>query len=414
MRMPNFRWGEPRQLSAAVRVAGRRTPQTLTVVRHRAQPAAVTIVRLTVTALFAYLLALELTNNKHSVLVLAPLTSLLVFQVSLYQTLRSALTKVAAVVIGVLLAVGLSELIGFTWWSLTVTIAIALVIGYALRLGENLLEVPISAMIILSSGAGAAASQRIIETFVGTAAGLTSGFVLGTPKVESAEEAIGDLCDKIADLLGRMAAGLRDGSVQNSAADWLRQARAVSSEIQRVNEALRQAEESTRLNPRGVVLPISTVGLRQSLETLEHEAVTLRLFTRSLADSTGLGDRDSPVRDQRVQERLARVVDELSAAVRTYGDFTVKHEAADHERLEADLDRHLTAARDRQNELSELLSSDPAAKPTGWPLRGEVVSHLDRLRTDLCNKPQQRAHRRGRSLLGPVQPSFRRRRPRQG
>ena len=127
-----------------------RTPQTLTVVRTRAQPTAVTIVRLTCTAVFAYLLALVLTAAPRPVL--APLTALLVVQVSLYQTLRRAVTKVASVVAGVLLAVGLSAWVGFTWWSLGITIAIALAIGYALRLGDNILEVPISAMLILSVG----------------------------------------------------------------------------------------------------------------------------------------------------------------------------------------------------------------------------------------------------------------------
>ncbi len=171
-----FRRHQATQLTAAARAVAQRTPQTLTVVRTRAQPTAVTIVRLTCTAVFAYLLALVLTAAPRPVL--APLTALLVVQVSLYQTLRRAVTKVASVVAGVLLAVGLSAWVGFTWWSLGITIAIALAIGYALRLGDNILEVPISAMLILSVGTRAAATGRIVETFVGTAAGLAAGLVL--------------------------------------------------------------------------------------------------------------------------------------------------------------------------------------------------------------------------------------------
>ena len=37
-------------------------------------------------------------------------------------------------------------------------------------------------------------------------------------------------------------------------------------------------------------------------------------------------------------------------------------------------------SRDR---LSELLGTDLAVSPGGWPLRGELISHLDRLRTEL-------------------------------
>jgi uncharacterized membrane protein YgaE (UPF0421/DUF939 family) len=65
------------------------------------------VARLAGTAVFAYLVALPGTHW----LVLAPLTALLVAQVSLYQTLRSAVQRVAAVVARVLHAVGLSALV---------------------------------------------------------------------------------------------------------------------------------------------------------------------------------------------------------------------------------------------------------------------------------------------------------------
>ena len=87
--------------------------RALTLVRHRTQPTAETVVRLTVTAVFAYLISLTVPGTAHSVL--AALIALLVAQVSLYQTLRSAISRVAAVVAGVLLAVGLAALVGFTW-----------------------------------------------------------------------------------------------------------------------------------------------------------------------------------------------------------------------------------------------------------------------------------------------------------
>jgi uncharacterized membrane protein YgaE (UPF0421/DUF939 family) len=397
MTIPAFRRRQAPRISAAVRVAVQRAPLTLTLVRHRAQPTAATIVRLTSTAVFAYLVALVVTPST-SRPVLAPLTALLVVQVSLYQTLRNAVTRVASVVVGVLLAVALSAWVGFTWWSLGITVAIALAAGFALRLGENVLEVPISAMLILSVGTRAAAVSRVVETGVGTAAGLVAGFVLTSPQVQTAEEAIEDLCRTIADLLDRMADGLIKGSGLSAAADWLREARAIGGEIRRVDDALRQAEESVRLNPRSLRLPLSTVSLRESMETLEHEATTLRVLARSLADSSRLGD-DSPLTDPDVRERLAGVLRELSAAVRTYGSLATEHDASAHERLEAELDRHLDAARDQQDRLSELLGTDPTAKPVGWPLRGEVVSHLDRLRTELrAGKPEHRTRRRRRSL----------------
>jgi uncharacterized membrane protein YgaE (UPF0421/DUF939 family) len=404
---PVFRRDRPKRLGTVVRVATRQTPHTLTMVRHRAQPPAVTIARLTLTALFAYGLALALTTTPRPVL--APLTALLVVQVSLYQTLTAALTKVAAVVIGVLLAVLLSDTLGFTWWTLTVIIAMALVIGYVLRLGANILEVPISAMLILATSS--TAGQRIFDTLIGTGAGLVAGFVLVSPQLQSAQDALQDHCNKMADLLDQMVAGLCDGSFRNEVDDWLRQAYALAAEIGRVDEALRKAEESIRLNPRKAVMPLSTVSLREGMDTLEHEVIALRMLARSLSDSSRLENPDNPMNDPEVRARLAAVLAELSAALRTAGNFAVEHEEGDHERLESELDRHLQMAEERQNELSELLNSDPRAKPAGWPLRGEMIAHLDRLRTDLASgKPTHAYHPRGRSILRP-ESLFRRRWP---
>ena len=363
------------------------------VIRHRAQPTVTTIVRLTVTAIFAYLMAVLLTTTPRPVL--APLTALLVAQVSVYQTLRSVVTKVASVVAGVLLAVGLSAWVGFTWWSLGLTIAIALVIGYALRLGDNILEVPISAMLILSVGTRAAADGRIIETFVGAGAGLVAGLVLGRPRVQSAEEAIGELCGKMAGLLDEMADGLSEDRL-GDAASWLGQARTLSEDIRRVDEAIRQAEESLRLNPRGLRLPDSTPSLREALGTLEHEAITVRLLARSLADSAQLTEGGAPLTDPDTRENLARLLAELAAAVRTYGQLAVQHAPAQRERLQRELEQRLTAARAAQDQLGVRLGTDPAARPVGWPLRGELVSLVDRFRKELGGEQPYR-HRRRRA-----------------
>ena len=370
---------------------------TLTVARHRAQPAAVTIIRLVTCAVFAYLVASLVPETSPPVL--APLTALLVLQVSIYQTLFSAVRRVVGVVTGVLIALELSRWVGFTWWSLGLTIALGLAVGYALRLREAVLEVPISAMLILSVGSKTAATSRITETLIGAAAGLVAGFVLTAPQVEPAEEAIADLARTMADLLEGMAAGLSDGSVNDSVRGWLDRARALGNEIRRVDEALAQAEESTKLNPRSLRLPYSTVTLRQSVENLEHSAITIRVLARSLADTTRLAGDDNPLNDPNVRRGLADTLRELSAAVRAYSSLATESDAHGHEVLKADLDRHLAAARNEQDRLSELLAAAPAVRPVGWPLRGELISHLDRLRSELeAGTPDQRPRpRRNRS-----------------
>ncbi len=189
----------------------------------------------------------------------------------------------------------MSAWLGFTWWSLGITVAVALAIGYALHLGDTVLEVPISAMLILSvTTERSAAFGRVFETLVGAAAGLLAGFLFARPKVQPAVEALADLCDKMASLLDEMANGLRDGSINEHASNWLRQARSLDGEIHRVDEALRHAEESIRLNPRSVLLPEVVTNLPGGLETLEHAAMTVRLLARLLSDSTRVPRRPGP------------------------------------------------------------------------------------------------------------------------
>jgi hypothetical protein len=48
----------------------------------------------------------------------------------------------------------------------------------------------------------------------------------------------------------------------------------------------------------------------------------------------------------------------LAAAVRTYGSLATEFDAPGHERLRAELERHLTAAREKQDRHSELLDTD--------------------------------------------------------
>jgi hypothetical protein len=380
-------------LTNSARALARTPARQLFLVRKRTQPAAVYIARLTATATFAYLVALVVPAGT-SRPVLAPLTALLVLQASLFQTIRSAIRKVVSVTAGVLVAVTLSAFVGFSWWLLALLIAGALLLGYLLRLGDDLLEVPISAMLIFSSaGEHAAASGRVVDTLVGVAAGLLGGMAFAPLRVQPAREAVGELAGRLAGLLDGMAADLADtpdGETPDPArvGEWLDQTRALRGEIERGDDTLRQAEDSARLNPRTLralgELPATEVALRQGLETLEHAAVTLRVLARSVLDSARIDSNASPVRDEQTRARLAGVLGELGAAVRAYGQLA-QTLPAESEPLHSELTAKLEEAHRQQDLLADTL--EPRTAPEGgrteWPLRGEILSHVDRLRTEL-------------------------------
>jgi hypothetical protein len=343
------------------------TPETLTLVRHRAQPTAAFIARLSLAAVFAYLLALLLPGSSRPVL--APLTALLIVQVTMFQTVRSALQRVVSVVAGVLVAVTLSAVVGFTWWSLAILIAAGLAVGHLLHLGDHIIEVPISAMLILSLDTRAAATERITETLVGACAGMIGGFIFAPLRVQPAEEAVDDLSRQLAGLLDQMASDLEQESTVSTAGDRLAQARALSREIHRVDGALAQAEESLRLNPRRRLLPRAGIALRDGLERLDRAVVTVRGIARSLADGSQLDT--ASLHDAETRRCLAAAFRELGAAVRAFGrfvgmDVSARGGPARREEIEAELRHRLSKARALQHRLAELLRAEPATGLASW------------------------------------------------
>ena len=393
----------------AAKAVARRQAEQITLVRRRAQPTAVYIARLTVTAVFAYLLALQLPGGSARS-VLAPLTALLVVQATLFHTIGTAIRRVAAVTAGVLAAVAVAAYVPFSWWVLGLLIAGTLVLGIVLRLREEILEVPISAMLIFSVDSHTAATSRITETLVGAAAGLAAGLVLAPLRVQPAKEAVGDLSRQMADLLSQMADGLAETPDPRRSAEWLDRTRALRGEIERVDEALAQAEESVRLNPRRLRSGDPAAGLREGVDTPERAATDMRVLARSVADSARIDSPHSPIREAEIRARLAAMLTELSAAVRAYGQLLEADpvpggfdEFAAEPITEA-LEDHLEEAQRQQDQLADLLSTDPAEQLEGWQLRGEILAHVNRLRSELepghLPEPARGSRRCGRCATG--------------
>ena len=185
----------------------RSVDRQLTRLREGGRAALLWSLRITVAATASYVVASLIFPGTQPLL--APLTAMLVVQVTPVCLLASGLDRVIAVVAGVSLAVAFSAVVPLHWWSLGVLIFVSLTIGQVLRLRSNLIEVAISAMLVLgvgAIGAEAAAWQRIAETLVGAAVGIVAN-LLFPPKVASAEagQAIDGLADRVSELLIRAA-----------------------------------------------------------------------------------------------------------------------------------------------------------------------------------------------------------------
>jgi len=365
--------------------------------------------RITIAATASYAVGLLIFPGTQPLL--APLTAMLVVQVTPVSLLASGLDRVVAVIAGVSLAIGFSAVVPLHWWSLGILIFISISVGQLLRLRSNLIEVAISGMLVLGVGvlgAESAAWQRIAETLVGAAVGIAAN-LLFPPKPASADagRAIDGLADRVSELLGRAADRLTEVvdegfELRPEATTWLDDARRITHDIPNVGQALIRAEQSRRLNVRAVGTADVGPGLRQGLEALEHSAVAVRSMFRALVDATydtsWLEDETS--RDLLLG--LAQTWHELSSGVDAFGDL-VKDEADAVSRLSVtDLDR-LRDALDGMHEararLEDLMVSE--ASPQLIELHAAVLTTVKRLLTEM--DLDERVRRQVR-LLRPSRP----------
>jgi hypothetical protein len=290
---------------------------------------------------------------------LAPLTAMLVVQVTPWSLLASGLDRVVSVVVGVAVAIGVSAWVGLSWWSLGIVILVSLLIGQALRLRANLLEVPISAMLVLgvgSLGAETAASERVLQTLVGAGVGVLAN-LLWPPRVSSADAgvAIDDIANSLAELLRDAAQDLErsDGSseeVLRLTERFLGQARLVTYRVPDAGAALLKAEQSRRLNVRAVGQPDRGPGLRQGLEALEHSSVSVRTLFRTYADAASNAAAADVPPDPLLRELAVRVFRALGDTIDAFGQSV----ADDAMGTAEDSTRSLAVLRERLTELRDL------------------------------------------------------------
>ncbi|NYI07073.1 FUSC family protein [Allostreptomyces psammosilenae] len=350
--------------------------------RRRREPIVVQTLRSTVGAVFAYIVAVWLTD--HGPPLLAPLTALLVVQVTLYATLTTGIRRVISVVAGVLIAVAFSEIVGLSWWSLGLLILASLVIGHILRVDEFVPEVAISAMLVLGvTHVGEVAWGRVAETLIGAVVGVLLNALFAPPVfVEPAGEAIEELAERMRELLLRIGGELNRGATLQQTGSWLLEARRLDHEIARVDGALSTAEESLRFNPRVRQGLLTRLVLRSGLDTLEICAVVLRTLCRSLTDLSQERD-DRSVYSGEVATALAQLLRHLAEAVDSFGRLITAQVTASAEQAEEQLAQALADGRQDRARISELLRVETEREAERWELHGALLANVDRLLNEL-------------------------------
>jgi uncharacterized membrane protein YccC len=367
-------------------------------IRSRGRAAVFRALRLSGAGVASFLVAHALSPNTTPIL--APLTALLVVQVTLSSTLWSGVERVVSVMAGVLLAVIFSAVVGLTWWSLGVLIAVSIVIGQLLKLGPNLIEVPISAMLVLAVGANAAeqaATGRLYETLVGAVVGAGVN-VIFPPALRTLDAGgrVERFADRIAGVLTTAAEQLADGPVWGRAEQWLEEARRLSRHVPGIEKEITDADEGRQMNLRALGTPRTSTSLQDGLEALEHSLVAVRSMFRSIADSV---DDDAGTDDEReyaddVRQAFALLLHDLAACFGAFGRMVRAQVDADAVTEADQLAAALTALREARARVTDLLLLGPREDPVYWELNVLLLATVERVLRELDVEEYVRARDR--------------------
>ncbi|MGW7402610.1 FUSC family protein [Streptomyces sp. NPDC054833] len=356
--------------------------------RHR-DPVVVQTLRSAAAATIAYVLALRLSPEPAPLT--APLTALLVVQVTLYATLKNGIRRVNSVVAGVLVAIAFSLLVGLTWWSLALLIIASLAVGHLVRVDEYVPEVAISAMLVLGvTTVGNTAWARVVETLIGAAVGMACNLLLPPPVwVDEAGESIEGLARRVRQLMLRMGEEAAGRTPVEVAAARLHEARRLDHDIVEVDAALRQAEDSLRLNPRVKEGLLRRVVLRTGLDTLEICTVVMRVLARTFTDLTKARDPE-PLFASEAGATVEELLSEIGDAVVSFAVLVTTDLSRNADAAEARLSAELHAAAATRDKLALLLRDEVERDSRHWQLHGAVLTEVNRMIDELDTEHRSR------------------------
>jgi hypothetical protein len=359
----------------------------------RLVPTLITVTRLTTAAVVSYLITLVVTDG--AIDLTGPLTALLVVQASAYSTVKMGAVRVGAVLSGVLVASLLSSWVGLTWWSLGAAIAASLVLGKVLRLGDQALETPITAMLILGvTNPDIAAEVRILNTLIGAGVGVALN-LLYPPAMPtaSAGRALLRVVDAAAAPLDAAADALVAGPVTRTQVDsWLERIRAATRRVAFARETMNSLKDSRRFNPRALgTIDVEPV-LGTGLDTLEHCLLDIRSLLTVMSVEMPAEDAPDDPYGEELRGAFAVVLHNAADCLRAFGGLVVAEaEQREHE-TESALAESLDMLRETQAILTELIMVKAQDNTSAWLLRGSILAALERVLARLNLEDRARLH----------------------
>jgi hypothetical protein len=249
--------------------------------------------------------------------VFAPLTALVVVQVSVRASVRTALQRSAAVVLGVLLAFAIGDALELN--ALTVAVLVAVSLGVAqlvLRLPPSAArQVPISGLVVLSAVASSPETsgwRRALDAVLGAVIGVTVSLVLPASRLVDARQTLERLTSSLSGVLEAMGSGLQQRWSTDQTGDWRRSARTVRDRlVDQATEAVGNGREAALWNVRDR-RHVEVLGrYEDAMPRLERTAIGVSVISRGLDDHARLSGTT-----HRAMPAMGALLVALGAAVR--------------------------------------------------------------------------------------------------
>ncbi|WP_350348839.1 FUSC family protein [Agromyces sp. G08B096] len=250
--------------------------------------------------------------------VFAAIAALLVVQPSVNQSLGKAVERSVGVVLGVIVATGLSFAFGSASWVVLVAIVIAMLVAWALKMTPGTSnQVAISAMLVLALGASSPeyALDRVLETLIGAVIGIIVNALIVPPvALAPARRDLALLGGELAGSLERLASALETPQSPAAMQELMLEARLMRPMRDQADEAIRAGEESLTLNPRRSAHRGELAEQRALLERLGPIVTQAIGMTRAVFDHYDPTLSDEPT-VRAIAEQLRRAAHDVRLAV---------------------------------------------------------------------------------------------------
>jgi uncharacterized membrane protein YgaE (UPF0421/DUF939 family) len=336
----------------------------------------------------AWIVATELLDVKDPVL--ASVAALVTVQVTVYQSMWRAVQYSAGIVAGMVAALAIGAGLGVNVLTMSLVVVAGLVLGRTLRLGTQVNQVAVTALLVLSFG-GSYGYTRVFDSVIGAAVGVLVNALIAPPAFSrTAAKELADLADDLATLTARVAKAVRGDWSHEDAQKWLARSRELSADARAARKIAQQAEEAVKFHPRRAVHMTEVHRVDQAATALDHLSTQLNSLMRGLSDMRATF---SPVPEKlrEVPEEMALLLDDTAKALSAFGRLQLPDKAS--MRVYDELSGLIKRAKPHAREAAHAMHPDEDAPTLVWSVYGALLDDSRRMLREL--DPDDGPHRDG-------------------